>query len=66
MVAQNTHQSLLSQRGLANDRRHGRAGLDMTSAMFLAQKMIFGPATSQRRLVAKIAIAFASQNKAFM
>ena len=53
------------QRALASDRRNTRNSLDTTSALFLAQKMVFGPATNQRKLVTRLALAFAAQNKTF-
>jgi hypothetical protein len=48
-----------------SDKRYSRTNLDTLSAMLMAQKMISGPATNQRRLVARLALAFAMQNKTF-
>ncbi len=53
------------QRGVTSDKRYSRANLDTLSAMLIGQKMVCGPGTNQRRMVARLAMAFAMQNKTF-
>ena len=47
------------------DRKYTQSRLDILSALILAETAIVGAPTNERKLVAEIALSFASQGKTF-
>ena len=49
------------QKRIVSDRKYSERQLDVLSALVLTEKALNGPGTKERRLITKLALAFASK-----